>query len=262
MVTGYDGGAGNVVMEYKGGSDGFRDPMWTLFGAGTEIDEHPTAVNRPNGVTEFKTGTTANDSVGLTTPHFWRGRNTQNGVDREMLGTLQAKLRCGFPAQGEGFFFFGILDEQPGASKTVEEILTATAAGVITSVESDFAGWYTNNDFTNHSGRWRTVAINKGGGVKDATKAPVLTPYSIDDGATYANVSPLRMPTLEINVSHEGTVDFYFNGQLTRRAIEGVNPEENYSVLFVLQTDNTSANEVGVDYACAEAQRYYGPAFS
>ena len=258
----YEGSGGNVLYEYKGGLiDSSKGPI-LLFGNGTEDENAASGFNRVNGVTQFQTGATVNDSVGLATPTAWRGRSEQNDIDREANGTLVAKLRAGFPARDDMHFFFGVLDEDPGASRTVETILTTAAGGAITSVESDFAGFYYTSELTNDTDRWRCVAVNSGGGNKDASKAPVMTPHDVESNAQYMNVSRALSPTLSVEVSYDGTVDFFYNGDLVRRAVEGVDPEKHYCALFVLQTDEAVLKRVGVDYFCAEWQRFFGPIFS
>ena len=258
----YEGSAGNVLYEYKGGRIDDDKLGFTLFGNGTEDEGSPSAVNGINGVTEFATGNVLNNSVGLATPRGFRPGIKENGRLRDASGPLTTKMRLGFPARDDMYFFFGILDEDPGVSRTVEEILTAVAAGTITSVESDFAGFYYNSDFTASADQWRAVAVNSGGGNKKGSESPVLTDRKVEAATTYMNQTSVLSPTLSIEVVYDGTVEFYVNGDIVRRVFEGVNPETSYCQLFVLQTDEAVAKKVGVDYFCAEYARYYGPIFA
>ena len=263
-MTSYEGSGGNVYYEFKGGLSGvsLREAGLTIFGDGTETgDLSAAADNLVNGVTQFKTAGAEDNSVGLAFPRSYRPGIKENGRLREANGSLVTKLRFGFPQKDDMFFFFGILDEAPGAARDVETILTSVAAGTITSVESDFAGFYFSSEFTNETDRWRCVAINSGGGNKAGSEAPVKTDREVDSHATYMNQSPTLSPTLSVEVTMDGTVEFYHNGDLVRRAKQGVDPEKTYCPLFVLQTNAAAIKTVAVDLFCAEYARYYGPIF-
>ena len=46
---------------------------------------------------------------------------------------------------------------------------------------------------------------------------------------------------------------------IVRRAVEGINPEDEYAAVILIQTDEAAANSIGIDYFDTEFQRYYGP---
>ena len=259
----YEGSGGNVLYEYEGGPID-DNQEFTSFGQGTQAQVSPSGLNIVNGVTLFRAaGGAAENSVGLATPLAWRGTvDDVDGVKRPACGPLVAKLRLGFPAESGLSFFFGILDEAPGDSRKVSQILDAAANGGITSVEDNFAGFYRDTIIAEKADYWRCVAINSGGGDKNGAKAPVLTNARIDPNAAFMNSTPTRSPTLSVEVTSDGTVEFYHNGVLVRRAFQGVDPEQNYCALFALETNNTTLKQVAIDYFCAEFARYYGPIFA
>lgn len=256
MVNGvYEGSGGNICYEFLGGADGNYGNGWNALVTGT--DDAATGANSIGGVTHFNTGTTADASSGIGTAQFWQGRSTQNGLKREAMGTLVAKLRVGFTAQGDGRFFFGMIDVE-SAGIDVEDILTVSAAGVVTDVLSDYAGWYWNSDLSTDADQYRTVTNQ----LADTDLAAAKPGYEVDDNATISSVSPARMPTLGVEVNFEGTVDFYYNGVLTSRVEDAINPEQQYSCIAVIDTDNTTANVMSIQRASAEAQTFYGPIFA
>ena len=255
----YEGSGGYICYEYKGGRTDDDRPGITVFGVGTEDQDNPTnEADRINGVTEFDTAAADADSVGLHTPRSWRGRIDQYGLPREANGPLVTKCRFGLPAKDDMSLFFGIVDTTSG-SQNIDSILTYTAAGAITSVYDNFAGFFYGSGFTNDADQLRCVAINDGGGNKDATQAPVLIPQEIGAASAYMNLTPELSPTLEVEVTHDGNVDFRYNGEIVRRAIGGVNPEDNYAAVVLIQTDEAVAKSIGIDFFRAEWQRYYGP---
>ena len=254
----YEGSGGNVLLEYKGGPIADQDEMFEVFGSGTERRVVPAGDNQINGVTQFETGATSGNSVGLTTPQIWRGMTTQYGLDREAAGTLVAKLRMGMPAFGTRRFLFGAVADDTVTDRTVQTSLTV-ASDVLTAVEDNFAGFYYDAYLTSKPQQWRCVALNSGGGVKKLAEAPVLVSNPVEAAAQYMGVRPDLSPTLSVEISYDGTVEFYHNGNIVRRVEKGVDPKQLYRVLFVMETGAASRAAVGVDYFCAEFARYYGP---
>ena len=255
----YEGSGGYICFAYEGGRSDDDHPGIEVFGSGTE-DEDVSSVddNRVNGVTEFATGSSDSNSVGLHTPRAWRGRSDQYGLSREANGPLVAKCRFGLPAKDDMSLFFGVVDTT-SSSHNIDSILTYTAAGALTSVLDNFAGFFYGSGFTNDTDQLRCVAVNDGGGNKDLTQAPVLVPQEVEAASTYMNVSPELSPTLEVEVTHDGNVDYRYNGEIVRRAIGAVNPEETYAAVMLIQADEATAKKIGIDIFRAEWQRYYGP---
>ena len=198
--------------------------------------------------------------MGIAFPNGFRPGIKENGFLREANATGIFKARVGFPNISSNIqFFFGIVEGHPGASYDCDDLLTTTAAGVLTFVEDNFAGFWYDGRLTNDAEFWRTIAGNEGGGVKAAADARVLTAKEVAGQLNYMNRTPTLSPVLSVEVIHDGTVEFYWNGERVMKLAEAVNPEVSYSPILLLQTETAAARKVGVDYMDAEWQHYMGP---
>lgn len=253
----YEGSAGQISHHYDFGTSA-EDPNLKAFGNGSETDVAVTQVQDGiNNVRLLGTGSPSGNSVGRAWPAGYRPGITEDGVLRPANGSLVTKVRFGFPAITSRRFFFGVVAGEPGDSYDVDDVLTMTAAGVITKVESQFAGFLYNASLTSSPTKWRTVFTD----ADDTDDLDVITPYDVKGAARYMNVSPELSPTLEVAVVFDGTVEFSYNGKLIRKIPKAISPNVLYAPVFVLQTTATGARTMGVDYFCDEYGRYVGPVF-
>ena len=252
----YEGSAGAIQHMFNFGSS-VMDPELFEFGQGTETDAAvENSVDGINGVRLLGTASADNDSVGRAWPAGFRPGITENGRLREANGSLVTKLRFGFPAITNRRFFFGIVPGAPSATYDVEDVFTVTAAGVITGVEADFAGFFYNSELTSNAAFWRTVATN----TQDTDDDDALTTLPVKGATRYMNTSdPFLSPVLSVEVVFDGSVEFYFNGNLVRRIRNAVSPHRLYAPIFVMQSTTAGVRTVGVDYFCDEYARYVGP---
>ena len=249
----YKGSGGNVYREFDFGK-ATVDPEMTLFGEGVETEVLATGLNSINGAVELTTAAVNTNSAGVTWPADYRPGIMQDGRLREANGTLVTEARVGFPSLTSRAFFFGILEGLTGVDQTVSGILSAAAGGALTLGADHMAGFFVSSAFTDDADQWRCVAT----GDSDGSVSPVLVNRPVEAGTNYMNVSPALSPTLSIEVVYDGTVEFYYNGDIVRRVDQAVDPSKYFSPLIVVETLAGSAAKVGVDFFCEEFRRYFG----
>ena len=160
--------------------------------------------------------------------------------------------------RGQPPVLHGLCQGAPSASYDIDLILTTTAAGVMTFVETDFAGFWYDARLTTDDEFWRTIAS---GGAKSAASAQVITDKEVKGATAYMNISPELSPVLSVEVNYRGDAEFYWNGERVRLIKDALDPETNYSPILVMQSESASAKKVGVDWFDACWWSYPGPVF-
>ena len=262
----YEGSGGNISHEFGFGA-GAVHPELYLFGTNVPLASAQTLLSGVNGINggwALTTGAADGDEAGVAWPAAYRPGIKQDGRLREANGSLVTKARIGFPAIAHMKAFFGIIEGLPASGDGVSSILAVTGAGVITPASGlSYAGFYYASALTSNAAKWRLVVANEGNGDADANADDVLSTVDVlADSTNYVNVSPGQSPTLSLEAVYDGTVEFYVNGDLHRRAFKAINPETLYAPVLVIETAEAVAKSLGLDFFCDEYRRYYGPTFA
>lgn len=258
MTIAFGAHRGRVCQEYMGGSTDAK-PGLVEFGAGNETQRLVSGLKRINGVTEWGTAGASGNSHGRYWEDIYRPGIMEDGSLRECNGTLIALAQIAVPDRDNIRIFFGVHKDRPAVGDAVDNFLTATAAGVLTFVENDLAGFFYNSSFNANANRWRLVAAKGGGGLTGATVAPVLSAIDVEEYTNLQTVTPGKMQMLELNVVYDGTIEFRLNGDLLDKRPQAINPEENYSTVLCIQTTAAAARYLGVSYFAHDFRHYPGP---
>jgi len=209
-----------------------------VYGCGTEdastggvpLDE---TVCPLGGVAVVTASTTGSDITGLTTTKMF---------DVALMAPLVMETRVQFAGLDEKSFFVGFSDENDEDGVAV----LTTSATTVTYAASDLVGFHWDHSMTGVSeDDWH--AVYRGGTAADETDSAEL---DLDSA-----IATGLWDILRVEVDNNGTARWYVNGVLKKTLAGAVSTATNLAAQLYVESHDTTAGVVYVDYILVRAGR-------